>query len=55
MTRSTLGILLMVFICCGWPLIFYAVVGWAKKRDWSTSGDVISKVFASLFHKDEDE
>jgi hypothetical protein len=54
MTQTTLGILITLFLCCGWPLIVYFLITWIRKRDWSASGDLISKFFASL-HKDEDE
>lgn len=54
MNSKVLSSLLVLFICCGWPLIVHIALLWIKRRDWSASGDLFRKLFSSL-RKNEDD
>lgn len=55
MNSTTLSSILLLSICCGWPLIVHVAIIWITRRDWSTTGEVFSRIISSLFHKDEDQ
>jgi hypothetical protein len=54
MTSTTLGSIIVLFICCVWPLIVHVSILWISRRDWSASGDLLQKLFSSLGKKEDD-